>query len=112
MAVRAACPCACLVALSCSPLASQQSSSPTPTAIVVPRLWDDAALADWATPLAGLGLPPTHLSAAQYYAAPVDNLRTYPVYHPAREPKGYRDSLLQRGPQPLIDMTQLHTETD
>lgn len=78
----------------------------------VPRLWDEAALADWATPLAGLGVAPTQIRSELYYQAPVDNLRTYPVYHPDREPKGYREALLQRGPQPLIDASELHTEAD
>ena len=30
----------------------------------IPRVWDEAALAGWATPLAGLGQAPTHMSAA------------------------------------------------
>lgn len=76
------------------------------------RLWDDAALAGWGTPVAGLGVPPRYMSSAVYYAAPVDNLRTYPVYHPSREPKGYRESLIARGPQPLIDPAALHTRED
>lgn len=56
---------------------------------VIRRVWDDAALADWATPLAGLNRRPTHISAAEYYSMPIDNLKTYPVYIPGREPEGY-----------------------
>src|SRR5262249_3349490 len=81
-------------------------------AIHVPRLWDDAALAGWATPVAGLGVSPTYPTAAEYYAAPVDNLRTYPVYHPDREPPGYRDSLRRQGPRPIIEPETLRTEAD
>lgn len=44
----------------------------------VPRIWDDAALADWATPVAGLNLRPGQYSSAEYYSVPADNLRTYP----------------------------------
>jgi len=28
----------------------------------IPKVWDEAALADWVTPLAGLNLRPTHIS--------------------------------------------------
>src|SRR5215468_4343585 len=81
-------------------------------AIHVPRLWDDAALAGWATPVAGLGLPPTYPTAAEYYAAPVDNLQTYPVYHPDREPPGYRAFLRAQGPRPIIRPETLRSEAD
>jgi hypothetical protein len=53
------------------------------------RTWDEAALEEWATPVAGLNVRPGHFSAAEYYRAPIDNLRTYPVYYPGREPAGY-----------------------
>jgi hypothetical protein len=59
------------------------------TAQAVPRVWDETALADWATPVAGLNVRPTNMSARDYYAMPVENLRTYPVYFPGREPDGY-----------------------
>ncbi|MEZ6038364.1 MAG: hypothetical protein R3F29_12850 [Planctomycetota bacterium] len=84
----------------------------SPTQLRAPRIWDDAALADWALPLVGLGEAPTQLSTADYYRAPLDNLRTYPVYHPDREPDGYRAGLLARGPQPLIETDRLLTEAD
>jgi len=84
----------------------------TEPAIRVPRLWDDAALASWATPVAGLGVPPSYPTAAEYYAAPVDNLRTYPVYHPGHEPAGYRDWIRRQGPRPIIEPEKLRTEAD
>jgi len=76
------------------------------------RIWNDADLATWATPVAGLGVRPTFFSEAEYYAAPVDNLRTYPVYHPAREPKGYREWMRKQGPQRLIEPEKLSTKAD
>lgn len=79
--------------------------------IVVPRLWDKQALETWATPLAS-GITPSYLTPEEYYAKPVDNLRTYPVYHPDREPPGYREELLRRGPQPLIEPQKLRNEAD
>ena len=52
----------------------------------IPRVWDESELADWATPVAGLNVRPTHMAESVYYALPTDNLRTYPVYYPGREP--------------------------
>jgi mono/diheme cytochrome c family protein len=83
-----------------------------PWAQKIPRVWDEVAMADWATPLAGLNQRPTHLSPAEYYAIPEENLRTYPVYMPGREPAGYWEALLAAGPQPLIEPDDLETEAD
>jgi len=80
--------------------------------IVVPRIWDAKQLATWATPVAGVNTIANFYSEDEYYAAPVDNLRTYPVYHPDFEPKGYRESLKKQGPQPMIDPAKLKTESD
>ncbi len=84
----------------------------SPSAIVVPKIWDEKELAGWATPLAGLGVPPSFFSEKEYYAAPIDNLRTYPVYHPRREPPGYREWMKKQGPRPLIDPSALRTKVD
>ena len=78
----------------------------------IPRVWDEAALAGWATPLAGLGAAPTHMSAADYYAIPEENLRSYPLYMPDREPPGYFERLQSSGPQPLIEPGKLLTQAD
>jgi hypothetical protein len=48
----------------------------------IPKTWDEAALAEWATPLARLNQRPKHISDKEYYALPVENLKTYPVYFP------------------------------
>jgi hypothetical protein len=69
-------------------------------------------LADWATPLAGLNARPTHISSKEYYSLRVENLRTYPVYLPGREPKGYWEMLQHVGPQPLIEPEKLKTQAD
>src|SRR5215472_3563834 len=78
----------------------------------IPKVWDESALADWGTPVAGLNVRPTHMSEKIYYALPTDNLRTYPVYYPGREPKGYWDMLQHVGPKPLIEPEKLHTESE
>ena len=81
-------------------------------AVPVPKIWDDRALANWATPVAGLNVRPAHYSSAEYYAAPVENLRTYPVYHPDAEPPGYWDELRTKKPEPLIDAREMRTAAD
>ncbi len=82
------------------------------TSVQIPRTWDDAALADWATPVAGLNVRPGHISAKEYYALTVENLRTYPVYLNGKEPEGYWEMLKQVGPQPLIEPEKLKTEAN
>jgi len=92
--------------------AGQEETRPAVDGVPIPKIWDEKELADWATPIAALGVAPGHVSEAEYYAAPVDNLRTYPVYRPGREPPGYRDQLRALGPQPLIDELSLKSKAD
>jgi hypothetical protein len=61
-----------LASLACLSMMMTRAQSPAQA----PRIWDDAALADWATPIAALTLRPPHYSAAEYYSVPGDNLRT------------------------------------
>jgi len=76
----------------------------------VPRLWTSEALAGWALPIAGVKATPNYYTEAEYYAAPVDEVRTYPVYVKNREPQGYRDWMRKQGPQPLIEAAKLTSE--
>ena len=78
----------------------------------IPKVWEESALVDWATPVAGLNVRPTHMAESAYYALPTDNLRTYPVYYPGREPRGYWEMLQHIGPKPLIEPEKLRTEAD
>jgi len=78
----------------------------------VPKIWDQKQLAEWATPVAGVGVAATFYSESEYYAAPVDNTRTYAVYAPGREPKGYRDWMRGQGHQRLIEPEKIKTERD
>src|SRR5215467_11697470 len=78
----------------------------------VSKTWDEAALAEWATPVAGLNMRPTHISAKEYYSMTVEDLRTYPVYFPGREPEGYWEMLQNVGPKPLIEPEKLKNEAD
>jgi|RhiMethySRZTD1v2_1073278.scaffolds.fasta_scaffold02253_2 hypothetical protein len=79
---------------------------------VVPRIWDDAALAEWATPVATLNNRPAHYSSAEYYSVRGDNLRTYPVYPPNSEPPGYWEELQKKKPEPLVDVSKIRSAAD
>src|SRR5262245_61648536 len=45
--------------------------APIAAASAIPKVWDETALADWATPVAGLNVRPTNMSAGDYYAMSV-----------------------------------------
>ena len=77
-----------------------------------PKTWDEQALHDWATPVAGINVRPGHFSQEEYDRAPIDNLRTYPAYYPGREPAGYWDMIQKVGPKPLIEPEALRIEAD
>ena len=83
-----------------------------PGAHRAPRIWTDEALKGWALPIAGVNATPNFYSEAEYYAAPVEELRTYPVYIKSKEPAGYREQLLRRGPQPLIEIGRSRTDAE
>ena len=80
--------------------------------IQAPRIWSDKDLADWATPIAALNVPPTQYSADEYYRIDGDNLRTYPVYDPRSEPAGYWEGLQQKKPEPLVDVGKIRNAQD
>ena len=94
-----------LVVLGSALAAAQQTTQP-------PVTWDESSLREWATPIAALGVRPGHFSAEEYHKAPVDNLRTYPVYYPGREPAGYWEMLQSVGPKPLIEPAALNSDAD
>src|SRR4051812_32646248 len=75
-----------------------------------PKIWDEAKLKDWALPLANDGPEIRQVSEQDYYASPVDNLRSYPVYHPDREPPGYLEKLRNMEPEPLVEIGPARTK--
>ena len=78
----------------------------------IPKTWDEGALADWATPVAGLNVRPTHITSKEYYSLTIENLRTYPVYFPGREPEGYWEMLQHVAPKALVEPDKLKTKAD
>src|SRR5690242_235967 len=100
---------ALIILLSWLASAADQSENWVPN---IPTVWDESALSDWPTPVAGLNIRPTHISSKEYYSLPVENFRSYPVYMPGREPEGYWEMLQHIGPRPLIEPDMLKTEAD
>jgi cytochrome c2 len=79
----------------------------------VPRTWTEAAVKAAEVPLAKPSYSPVHISEQAYYATPVRTIyKTYPVYHPKREPAGYMEWLKQQEPQVAFDASALKTEAD
>ena len=84
---------------------------------VVPKTWDEQALADLEVPLADASRSPKHISAEEYYRIPVRPIyKTYPKYHPDKEPRGYREWIRRQEPVVLWDdgphRPRLATEAD
>ena len=65
-------------------------------------------------PLATPENTPKHVSRDYYYALPERVLyKSYPIYHPSREPAGYLDTLSDRSSRSVSSMpAKLKTETD
>jgi hypothetical protein len=79
----------------------------------IPRTWTDAAVAALEVPLAKPKHSPIHISEKVYYQIPSRTIfRSYPVYHPAREPAGYTEWLKQQEPQIAFDAAKLRTQTE
>jgi hypothetical protein len=67
--------------------------------VVIPKTWDDAAMATLELPLAYPAGSPKHVSSEYYYRIPVRPIyKQYPVYAPGREPAGYWEWLKQQDP--------------
>lgn len=84
---------------------------------VIPRVWDDEAIANLEVPLADPIGSPKHVSANYYYRIPVAPIyKSYPIYDPGHEPQGYLDWLKQQEPMVVWDdaghAPLLRTEAD
>jgi hypothetical protein len=103
--------CATVILLS-SPANGQTASANPGGRHRAPKIWSADQLNGWSNPIAGINLRPNHYTEAEYYAAEVDNLRTYPVYHPDFEPRGYLDGLRKRGSLPLLELGKARTRDE
>ena len=84
---------------------------------VIPKTWDEEALASLEVPLAEPRNSPRHISAEDYYRLPVRPIyKSYTQYDQDREPSGYRDWLRRQEPIVLWDdgahRPRLETEAD
>lgn len=85
-------------------LDSQAQKSVNNAPRTIPKTWDAQALADVEVPLADPSHSPKHISVDNYYRIPVRPIyRSYPRYHPDKEPSGYREWLRQQEPAILWD---------
>ena len=92
-----------------------QAGAPAGTAAPpsIPEFWSAELLEDYELPLATASRTPTHVSRDYYYALPERRVfKSYPVYHPDREPAGYMDGLRAAEPEIVFDPTTLRTEAD
>lgn len=79
----------------------------------IPKTWDDEAMRSLAIPLAHPEVSPKYISSDYYYRMPVRPIyRSYPVYHPSKEPAEYMNRLKGQEPQIIFDAAQLKTEQD
>jgi hypothetical protein len=91
--------CAVATVQATDPSQSEQNFQPT-----IPKTWDDAVMAELELPLAEASYSPKHVSADYYYRIPVRPIyKSYPVYHPSRQPSGYLERLQEQEPEVLWD---------
>jgi hypothetical protein len=77
-----------------------------------PKVWDDEAMREVELPLAAR-IPVHRIPSEFYYRIPVrPNVKTYPIYVPEKEPKGYWEWLQNQEPQPAFDPSSLHTKEE
>ena len=80
---------------------------------VIPKTWDTEAINSFQLPLADSRIATKFISSSYYYSIPVRPIyKSYDVYRPDREPRGYMDQLKQQTPQVIFDATKLRSETD
>ena len=79
----------------------------------IPRTWTNEAVAVLEVPLANPRFSPVHIREAEYYSIPARTIyKSYPVYHPSREPAGYMEWLKQQDPQVAFDASNLKSRED
>ena len=82
-------------------------------ALSIPEFWSEELLHDYELPLATPENSPKHISRDYYYALPERVLyKSYPIYHPSKEPPGYLDKLQALEPERMFDAKGLKTEAD
>ena len=84
----------------------------TPTN-VIPKTWDTEAINSFQLPLADPRVSTKLVSSSYYYSIPARPIyKSYEVYRPDREPRGYMDKLKREAPQVIFDASKLKSEAD
>jgi hypothetical protein len=79
----------------------------------IPKTWKTSDVEALEVPMANPKYSPIHISEVAYYRIPMRIIyKTYPVYHPSREPAGYMDWLKQQEPEIAFDLSRLRTRED
>jgi hypothetical protein len=79
----------------------------------IPKTWKTSDVEALEVPLANSRYSPVHISEEVYYRIPVRTIyKSYPIYHPNREPAGYMAWLKQQEPEIAFDPARLHTRED
>src|SRR5215471_15228044 len=75
-------------------IASRNEAAQNTWQPLVPKTWDERALQALELPLASRVASPKYVSADYYYRIPIRPIyKSYPIYHPDKEPSGYYESL-------------------
>lgn len=79
----------------------------------IPKTWNDDVLHSSQIPLPNPAATPRFISSDYYYKIPVRPVyRSYPIYHPGKQPAQYLQRLKQQEPQIIFDASKLKTEQD
>lgn len=80
---------------------------------VIPKTWDLQAIDAFQMQLADPKVSTKLISSSYYYSIPVRPIyKSYDVYRPDREPRGYMDQLKRKEPQVIFDSSKLKSEAD
>jgi hypothetical protein len=80
---------------------------------LIPKLWDNNELAKMTLPPARPQGHLVYVSSSYFYSITgLQIYKSYPVYRPDREPKGYRESVKQQDPVLTFDPAKLVSEAD
>ena len=73
----------------------------------IPMTWDDEAVAALEVPLAKSVYSPVHVASNYCYRMFVRPVyKSYPIYHPGKEPQGYPDWLKQQEPEIVFEASK------
>jgi hypothetical protein len=80
---------------------------------VIPKTWDTQAIDSYQLQLATPKVSTKLISSSYYYSIPVRPIyKSYDVYRPDREPRGYMEELKRKEPQVIFDSSKLKSEAD